>query len=47
MKWVRNFICCCIGHKYFKFAEHNNGQSIYGYVKCQRCEKQEDYQYDF
>jgi hypothetical protein len=44
---IIKLICYLFGHSNFIVTRIDNGRSIYGHYKCQRCGKEEIYQYDY
>ncbi len=46
-KKVQKVICFFFAHRLVGVVDIDNGRSRYGYMICQRCEHQLDYQYDY
>ena len=44
---IKRLICFLWGHKDIKLTHIDNGYSQYGHYKCQRCGREENYQYDY
>ena len=44
---IKKLLCYLFGHKYFVAAQKETGDSILGWIRCSRCDKEEYYQYDF
>lgn len=44
---IKKLLCYLFGHKYFIIAQKENDNSVFGWIRCSRCGKEEQYQYDF
>jgi hypothetical protein len=44
---LKKIICYLFGHSYFVVTRIDNDRSIFGNYICQRCNKDEAYQYDY
>jgi hypothetical protein len=42
---IKKIICHLFGHKDILLTKIDNSYSIYGHYKCQRCGREENYQY--
>lgn len=43
----QKFLCYIFGHIDIILTRIDNGCSVYGHYKCQRCKREENYQYDY
>jgi predicted nucleic-acid-binding Zn-ribbon protein len=42
----RKLLCYLFGHRLLVVTRIDNGTSVFGHMKCQRCGYEEMYQYD-
>lgn len=44
---MKKILCYLFGHRYLVMATKENEQSVFGWIKCSRCNHEESFQYDF
>lgn len=47
IKAIPENVCFSNGHDFFVIASKENDHSVFGWLRCSRCSKTEEFQFDF